>query len=75
MSSPASICLIGACGAVGTRSSGATITRLDGSTIDTIALTPWIEAHTRAANVHGLTVTIFNGRGEFTRVRLPGRPS
>ena len=57
----ASIVLIGACGAEGTRSSGATITRLDGTTIDTTALTQRIEALTRAANVHGLTVTIFNG--------------
>jgi serine-type D-Ala-D-Ala carboxypeptidase/endopeptidase len=57
----ASIFLIGSCGAEGTRSSGATIARLDGTTIDTTALTQRIEALTRAANVHGLTVTIFNG--------------
>src|SRR5688572_11619656 len=56
----ASIFLIGACGAEDTRSSGAMITRLDGTTIDTTALTQRIEALTRAANVHGLTVTIFN---------------
>ena len=52
--------LIAACGAGGERSSGATVTRLDDSTIDTTALTEQIEALTRAANVHGLTVTIFN---------------
>lgn len=53
--------LIAACGAgEAARSSDATITRLDGSTIDTSALTGRIEALTRAANVHGLTVTIFN---------------
>ena len=56
----ASMTLIAACGAGGAGSSGATITRLDGSTIDTTALTEQIEALTRAANVHGLTVTIFN---------------
>jgi serine-type D-Ala-D-Ala carboxypeptidase/endopeptidase len=57
----ASIFLIGACAVEGARSSGATITRLDGTTIDTTALTQRIEALTRGANVHGLTVTIFNG--------------
>jgi D-alanyl-D-alanine-carboxypeptidase/D-alanyl-D-alanine-endopeptidase len=56
----ASIVLIGACVAEGARPSGATITRLDGTTIDTATLTQRIEALTRAANVHGLTVTIFN---------------
>ena len=39
---------------------GPAIARLDGTTIDTTALTERIEALTRAANVHGLTVTIFN---------------
>jgi CubicO group peptidase (beta-lactamase class C family) len=54
--------LIGACGAKETRSSGATIiTRLDDTTIDPTALTERIGALTRAANVQGLTVTIFNG--------------
>ena len=38
----------------------AKITRLDGTSIDTTALTQGIEALTRAAHVHGLTVTIFN---------------
>jgi D-alanyl-D-alanine-carboxypeptidase/D-alanyl-D-alanine-endopeptidase len=52
--------LIAACGAEGARRSGAIITRLDDSTIDTTALTEQIGALTRAANVHGLTVTIFN---------------
>ena len=57
-----SIFLIGACGAKETRSSGATIiTRLDDTTIDPTALTERIGALTRAANVQGLTVTIFNG--------------
>ena len=37
------------------------ITRLDGSKIDADALTTQIEELTRAANVHGLTVTVFNG--------------
>src|SRR5262245_14710392 len=55
------IFLIGACGAEGTGSSGARITRLDNTTIDATALTERIEALTRAANVQGLTVTIFNG--------------
>jgi CubicO group peptidase (beta-lactamase class C family) len=45
----------------GARSSGATITRLDGTSIDTTALTQRIDALTRAAKVHGLTVTVFNG--------------
>ena len=40
--------------------SGATIARLDGTTIAAAALTERIEALRRAANVHGLTVTIFN---------------
>jgi CubicO group peptidase (beta-lactamase class C family) len=37
-----------------------TITRLDGTTIDTAALTQRIDTLTRVANVHGLTVTVFN---------------
>ena len=53
--------LLGACAAGGTRSSGSTITRLDGTTIDATALTERIDALTRAANVQGLTVTVFNG--------------
>jgi CubicO group peptidase (beta-lactamase class C family) len=57
----ASLLLVGACGADGTGSSGATTSRLDGTTIDTTALTRRIDALTRAANVQGLTVTIFNG--------------
>jgi len=56
----ASTLLIGACTARGAPPSGARITRLDETTIDTAALTRQIEALTRAANVHGLTVTIFN---------------
>lgn len=36
------------------------ITRLDDSRIDTTELSEQIEALTRAGNVHGLTVTIFN---------------
>lgn len=56
----ASIFLLGACAAGGARPSGTTITRLDGSTIDAAALTERIEALTRAANVQGLTVTVFN---------------
>jgi CubicO group peptidase (beta-lactamase class C family) len=39
---------------------GTTITRLDATVIDTTALTGGIAALTRAANVHGLTVTVFN---------------
>lgn len=52
--------LAAACNAEGTPSSRATIVRLDGTTIDTTALSEQIEALTRATNVHGLTVTIFN---------------
>jgi CubicO group peptidase (beta-lactamase class C family) len=36
------------------------IVRLDGTTIDAAGLTARIEELTRAANVHGLTVTVFN---------------
>jgi CubicO group peptidase (beta-lactamase class C family) len=46
-------------GCAGGTPSRAELTRLDGSIIDTIALTDSIETLTRAANVHGLTVTIF----------------
>jgi CubicO group peptidase (beta-lactamase class C family) len=42
------------------RASGETVARLDGTTVETAALTEQIGALTRAANVHGLTVTIFN---------------
>ena len=56
----ASIILIAACGAGRASASGTMITRLDGTRIDTTALTEQIDALTRAANVHGLTVTIFN---------------
>ena len=42
------------------RTAGVTIGRLDGSTIDAGTMTERIETLTRAANVHGLTVTIFN---------------
>ena len=56
----ASFLLIAACSAGDSRTSGAMIVRLDSSTIDTTALTEQIVALTRAANVHGLTVTIFN---------------
>ena len=51
---------VGACGAAAPQPSGGTITRLDDTTIDTTTLTERIEALTRAAHVHGLTVTIFN---------------
>ena len=56
----ASIFLIGACATADAPASGATITRLDETTIDTATLTRQIDSLTRAANVHGLTVTIFN---------------
>jgi serine-type D-Ala-D-Ala carboxypeptidase/endopeptidase len=56
----ACLAIAGACGTPGPPSSDATIARLDGSTIDTTALTGRIEELTRAANVQGLTVTIFN---------------
>ena len=58
----AGIVLVAACGPDVRASSGASasITRLDDSTIDTTALTDQIEQLTRAANVQGLTVTIFN---------------
>ncbi|HJR66069.1 MAG TPA: serine hydrolase domain-containing protein [Gemmatimonadaceae bacterium] len=55
-----STALLGACATNGAPPSGTTITRLDETTVDTAALTQQIEALTRAANVHGLTVTIFN---------------
>ena len=76
----ASVIAIGACASAGLRSPGAAITRLDGTTIDTTALTTQIEALTRAANVQGLTVTIFNDAGKvysrgFGAANLPaGRP-
>jgi D-alanyl-D-alanine-carboxypeptidase/D-alanyl-D-alanine-endopeptidase len=56
----ASICVIGACRVGRAQSPDAAITRLDGTTIDKTALTARIEALTRAGNLHGLTVTIFN---------------
>jgi CubicO group peptidase (beta-lactamase class C family) len=56
----ASIALVTACTAGGSPPSGATVTRLDGTTIDTTALSRQIDTLTRAANVHGITVTIFN---------------
>jgi D-alanyl-D-alanine-carboxypeptidase/D-alanyl-D-alanine-endopeptidase len=52
--------LLGACAEEGPWYSDPKVTRLDGSTIEISALTEQIEALTRAANVHGLTVTIFN---------------
>ena len=61
--------LLGACAVGGARSSGTGITRLDGSTIDEAVLTERIEALTRAANVQGLTVTIFN---DAEKVYKPG---
>jgi len=46
-----------------------TITRLDGTTIDTAELTQRIDTLTRVANVHGLTVTVFsNSEKVYTRV-------
>lgn len=59
----ASLILAG-CSTKQTPPPGATITRLDGSTIDTATLTRRIEELTRAAKVHGLTVTIFNDADE-----------
>jgi CubicO group peptidase (beta-lactamase class C family) len=56
----ASIVLVSACATSGAPRSGAEITRLDESTVDTAVLTRQIDALTRAASVHGLTVTIFN---------------
>src|SRR5688500_18815059 len=56
----ASVVFVAACATHVARSSGAAITRLDGTAIDTATLTQRIEALTRAANVQGLTVTIFN---------------
>src|SRR5687767_12637362 len=55
-----SVLFAAACATHIARSSGAAITRLDGTAIDTTTLTQRIEALTRAANVQGLTVTIFN---------------
>src|SRR5688500_13486105 len=51
----AAIFLIG-CSAAGARAPGATITRVDDTTIDQTTLTKRIEALTRVAHVHGLTV-------------------
>jgi CubicO group peptidase (beta-lactamase class C family) len=56
----ASAFLAGACGLERAPPPRTTITRLDDTVIDTTALTEGIEALTRAANVHGLTVTVFN---------------
>lgn len=74
----ASVTAIGACASAGMRSPGATVTRLDGTTIDTTALTTQIEALTRTANVQGLTVTIFNDAARvysraFGTANLPAR--
>lgn len=52
--------LVGTCATSEAPPTSARITRLDESTIDTAALTRQIDTLTRAANVHGLTVTIFN---------------
>ena len=74
------VCLIAACRADANPSSGGTITRLDGTTIDTTALTARIDTLTRAASVHGITVTVFNGAEKvysraFGVANLPtGRP-
>ncbi len=54
------VCIVAACDRETARPPGVTITRLDGTTIDTAALTQRIDTLTRVANVHGLTVTIFN---------------
>lgn len=54
-----SVCCIAACESGGRLSAG-TVRRLDGTTIDQAAISERIEALTRAARVHGLTVTIFN---------------
>jgi serine-type D-Ala-D-Ala carboxypeptidase/endopeptidase len=76
----ASILLLGACGTEGVRPSGSTITRLDDAAIDTTALTAEIEALARAADVQGLTVTIFSDAEKvysraFGAADLPaGRP-
>lgn len=42
------------------RTSAPAIVRLDGTTIDAANLTQRIEELTHAADVHGLTVTVFN---------------
>lgn len=56
------VLLLGSSGCVSTAPSSpsAEILRLDGSTVTADALTERIEALTRAAGVHGLTVTVFN---------------
>ncbi len=54
---------LGACATVGARSSEPVVTRLDGTTINPVSLTERIEELTRAAEVHGLTVTVFNDAG------------
>ena len=72
--------LVAVCSTPEAHSPGAAIKRLDDTTIDATALTGRIGVLTRAANVHGLTVTIFNdaekvySRG-FGVANLPtGRP-
>ena len=57
---PVSAVFISGCAATREVAPGTVITRLDGTTIDTAALTDQIESLTSAASVHGLTVTIFN---------------
>lgn len=55
-------------GCAGGAPSGTELTRLDGSIIDAAALTDSIEVLTRAAEVHGLTVTIFtDGQPVYSR--------
>src|SRR5436189_5746221 len=72
-----SVVLVGGCAAKQSRPSGDTITRLDGTTVDRTTLTQQIDTLTRAANVHGLTVTIFNDAAKvyshgFGVANLPG---
>ena len=55
----ASVIFFGACGEAPPLP-GTTVMRLDDTAIDTAALTAQIDTLTRAANVQGLTVTIFN---------------
>ncbi|MGB2713232.1 MAG: alpha/beta fold hydrolase [Vicinamibacterales bacterium] len=51
---------LAACSADARQAASAPIQRLDGTSIDASVLTERIEELTRAARVHGLTVTIFN---------------
>src|SRR3712207_3646634 len=51
---------LGGCSTTGPKPTTPEIVRLDGTTIDSATLTARIEELTKAADVQGLTVTVFN---------------